>query len=147
MDKHAPLITSASSFCAGETLALIGPSGCGKTTTLKMLNRLIEPDEGQVRLGGAEAHAIPAHEWRRRIGYVIQSGGLLPHRTVAENIGLTPKLLGWNAKRIADRVSDLLDTVGLPAGEYADRAPSDLSGGQRQRVGSRGRLRLSPNCS
>ena len=120
---------------AGETLALIGPSGCGKTTTLKMVNRLIEPDEGLVRLGGEEAHAIPAHEWRRRIGYVIQSGGLLPHRSVAENIGLTPRLLGWEPKRIADKVSALLDMVGLASGDYADRAPSDLSGGQRQRVG------------
>lgn len=129
---------------AGETLALIGPSGCGKTTTLKMLNRLIEPDEGEVRLGGAEAHAIPAHDWRRRIGYVIQSGGLLPHRTVSENIGMTPRLLGWDAKRIADRVSHLLDTVGLPAGEYAGRAPSDLSGGQRQRVGLARALAAEP---
>ncbi|MBI1361558.1 MAG: ATP-binding cassette domain-containing protein [Alphaproteobacteria bacterium] len=120
---------------AGETLALIGASGCGKTTTLKMLNRLVEPDEGSVRLGGKEAHDIPAHEWRRRIGYVIQSGGLFPHRTVAENIALTPGLLGWDAQRIADKVTALLDMAGLADASYAGRAPSELSGGQRQRVG------------
>ncbi len=100
-----------------------------------MLNRLVEPDEGIVRLGGKEAHAIPAHDWRRRIGYVIQSGGLFPHRSVAENIGVTPGLLGWDAQRIADKVAALLDMVGLADNAYADRPPSDLSGGQRQRVG------------
>jgi len=129
---------------AGETLALIGPSGCGKTTTLKMLNRLIEPDEGRVRLGGQEAHAIPAHDWRRRIGYVIQSGGLLPHRSVAQNIGLTPTLLGWDAARISKKVGALLDMVGLPADTYADRSPSALSGGQRQRVGLARALAAEP---
>ncbi len=120
---------------AGETLALIGASGCGKTTTLKMLNRLIEPDVGQVRLGGAEAHEMDAHVWRRRIGYVIQNAGLFPHWTVARNVGATPRLLGWEEEKIDEAASRLLEMVGLPAAEYAERTPDALSGGQRQRVG------------
>ncbi|MBI1338814.1 ATP-binding cassette domain-containing protein [bacterium] len=120
---------------AGDALALIGPSGCGKTTTLKMINRLVEPDAGEVRLGGRSARQTPAHEWRRRIGYVIQSSGLFPHRSVAENISVTPHLLGWEKRRIAAKVEALLDMVGLDPADYADRAPADLSGGQRQRVG------------
>lgn len=122
-------------LAAGETLALIGASGCGKTTTLKMLNRLIEPDEGRVLLEGAEAHDVAAHEWRRRIGYVIQSAGLFPHWTIAENIGVTPRLLGWEEARIDAKVDALLEMVGLAPDEYAERAPAELSGGQRQRVG------------
>ena len=122
-------------LAAGETLALIGPSGCGKTTTLKLLNRLIEPDAGEVRLSGLEAHELPAPEWRRRIGYVIQSGGLFPHYTVAENISVTPRLLGWETERTASRVSDLMEMVGLPPAQFGDRKPAALSGGQAQRVG------------
>ncbi|MEO0982857.1 MAG: ABC transporter ATP-binding protein [Pseudomonadota bacterium] len=120
---------------AGETLALIGASGCGKTTTLKMINRLIEPDQGAIRLGGEAAGDVAAHEWRRRIGYVIQSAGLFPHRTVAENIQTTPRLLNWDEDRIAAKTGALLDLVGLAPAEFADRAPDELSGGQRQRVG------------
>ncbi|MEM7768011.1 MAG: ATP-binding cassette domain-containing protein, partial [Pseudomonadota bacterium] len=120
---------------ACETLALIGASGCGKTTTLKLLNRLIEPDAGEVRLDGLEAHDVPAHEWRRRIGYVIQSGGLFPHLTVFDNIAVTPKLLGWDTPRIETRTHRLLDMVGLAPGEFAARKPDALSGGQAQRVG------------
>jgi len=120
---------------AGDTLALIGASGCGKTTTLKLLNRLIEPDGGEVRLDGLEAHEIPAHEWRRRIGYVIQSAGLFPHFTVFENIAITPQLLGWDRARIDARVARLLDMVGLAPDAFADRKPDALSGGQAQRVG------------
>lgn len=120
---------------AGETLALIGASGCGKTTTLKMLNRLIEPDAGRVLLEGAEAHDVAAHEWRRRIGFVIQSAGLFPHRTIGENVSVTPKLLGWDAGRIEQKVAALLEMVGLAPDEYAARTPDELSGGQRQRVG------------
>ena len=122
-------------LAAGETLALIGPSGCGKTTTLKMLNRLIEPDDGRVMLGGAEAHDLPAHEWRRRMGFVIQSAGLFPHRTIAQNIAVTPRLLGWDGTRIAKKADALLEMVGMSPGEFADRLPAGLSGGQRQRVG------------
>ncbi|WP_169712615.1 ATP-binding cassette domain-containing protein [Henriciella aquimarina] len=119
----------------GETLALIGHSGCGKTTTLKMLNRLIEPDEGTVTLGGVRAHDMPGHEWRRRIGFVIQNAGLFPHKTVAENVLVTPKLLGWETARQQAKLEALLDMVGLPARDYAGRYPGELSGGQRQRVG------------
>lgn len=118
---------------AGETLALIGPSGCGKTTTLKLLNRLIEPDAGEVRLGGREAHEVSAPEWRRRIGYVIQAAGLFPHMTIAENIAVTPRLLGWQSRRIAARTEELLALIGLPG--YGARYPHELSGGQAQRVG------------
>ena len=120
---------------AGETLALIGHSGCGKTTTLKMLNRLIEPDEGKVMLAGTDAFGMPGHEWRRRIGFVIQQAGLFPHRTVAENVLVTPRLLGWDHARQEEKLSVLLDMVGLPATDYAGRYPAELSGGQRQRVG------------
>jgi len=119
----------------GETLALIGASGCGKTTTLKLLNRLIEPDRGEVTLDGVEAHDMPAHAWRRRIGYVIQSGGLFPHRSVVENIGVTPSLLGWEPARVSAQVSRLLDMVGLDEQVFGGRRPGELSGGQAQRVG------------
>ena len=123
------------SLAPGETLALIGPSGCGKTTVLKLLNRLVEPDAGEVRLGGLEAHEMSAHEWRRRIGYVIQSAGLFPHMSVAENIAVTPHLLGWDASRIARRTEQLLTLVGLSAQAYGARSPAELSGGQAQRIG------------
>lgn len=120
---------------AGQTLALIGPSGCGKTTILKLLNRLIEPDSGDVRLSQFAAHELAAHEWRRRIGFVVQSAGLFPHMSVAENIGTTPRLLGWDETKIYQKTQTLLQMVGLPIGEYGARKPPELSGGQRQRVG------------
>ena len=120
---------------AGETLALIGPSGCGKTTLLKLLNRLVEPDSGEVRLSGLEAHEVPAYEWRRRIGYVIQSAGLFPHLSVQENVAAAPRLLGWDEARTLTKTRELLDMMGLPFDAYATRRPSELSGGQRQRVG------------
>jgi osmoprotectant transport system ATP-binding protein len=119
----------------GETIVLIGHSGCGKTTTLKMLNRLIEPDEGEVRLAGASAFDMPAYEWRRRIGFVIQSAGLFPHKTVAENVLVTPRLLEWTVERQQAKLDQLLSMVGLPAETYGPRYPAELSGGQRQRVG------------
>ncbi len=122
-------------LAAGETLALIGPSGCGKTTCLKMINRLVEPDRGEILLEGQEAHAVAAPDWRRRIGYVIQGAGLFPHMRVGDNVAVTMRLKGWPADRIAKRTAALLDMVALPAGAYARRWPTELSGGQRQRVG------------
>jgi len=127
---------------AGEFLALVGGSGSGKTTLLKTINRLILPDAGEVRIAGVAADE-PAHLLRRRIGYVFQEVGLFPHLSVAENIAVTPKLLGWEPTRIAERVKTLLDLVALPA-EVAGRAPSELSGGQRQRVGVARALAAEP---
>lgn len=129
---------------AGETLALIGHSGCGKTTTLKMLNRLIEPDEGSLKLGGVSAFDMAGPDWRRRIGFVIQNAGLFPHRTVAENVLVTPRLLEWDEARQRAKLDALLDMVGLPAGDYADRYPAELSGGQRQRIGLARALAAEP---
>jgi len=118
----------------GEFLAMVGASGSGKTTTLKMINRLIEPDRGQVLIEGAPANGLAAPELRRRIGYVFQGVGLFPHLTVSENIGITPSLLGWSRTDIEARTLELLELVGLPRA-YASRSPAALSGGERQRVG------------
>jgi osmoprotectant transport system ATP-binding protein len=122
---------------------LVGPSGCGKTTVLRMVNRLIEPSAGRVLIDGADVRDTPAHELRRRIGHVIQSGGLFPHRSVASNIGTVPRLLGWSRGAVDDRVRELADVVGLdPA--LLDRYPAALSGGQRQRVGVARALAADP---
>lgn len=118
----------------GGFLAIVGASGSGKTTTLKMINRLVDPDRGRVLVEGREVHDVPAPELRRRIGYVFQGIGLFPHLSVAENVAITPALLGWSRPDIAARTAELLELVGLPAA-YADRAPDALSGGERQRVG------------
>jgi osmoprotectant transport system ATP-binding protein len=120
---------------AGELLVLCGPSGCGKTTTLRMINRLIEPTSGVIRIDGRDTRERGVEELRRSIGYVIQQAGLFPHLSVAENIATVPRLLGWERGRIRGRVDELLELVGLPAAEYADRLPRALSGGERQRVG------------
>lgn len=127
----------------GQTLVLLGPSGCGKTTTLKMLNRLVEPTGGEIRVGGRNVRTLPPAELRRGIGYVIQETGLFPHYTVAENVGVVPRLLGWEVARIRARVDELLDLMGLPAA-LADRAPATLSGGQQQRVGIARALAADP---
>ena len=119
----------------GTSCALIGPSGCGKTTTLRMVNRLVEPTSGEILLGGQDALRMDAVTLRRGIGYVIQEGGLFPHRTVAENVATVPRLLGWDAARIAARVEAALSLVGLDPGRFRDRWPHQLSGGERQRVG------------
>ncbi|MGE5570204.1 MAG: ATP-binding cassette domain-containing protein [Rhodospirillales bacterium] len=129
---------------AGETLVLLGRSGSGKTTALKAINRLIVPTSGAVEVEGR-----PTTEWdpirlRRRIGYVIQDVGLFPHFTVAENIGLAPKLEGWPKSKIEERVRELLAEVGLPPDEFAHRRPAELSGGQRQRVGVARALAAEP---
>ncbi len=119
---------------AGSFVALVGSSGSGKTTALKMINRLVEPDSGEVRFGGETVQSHDAPGLRRRIGYVFQGVGLFPHMTVGENIGITPQLLGWSKPDIAARVDELLDLVELPR-SYAARFPNALSGGQRQRAG------------
>ena len=129
---------------AGKIIMLVGPSGCGKTTTLKMINRLIEPTEGRIVLGDEDVTAIDGDELRRRIGYVIQAGGLFPHLTVAANISIVPKMLGWDKKRIADRVDELLELVSLDPADYRDRYPKELSGGQQQRVGVARALAADP---
>jgi osmoprotectant transport system ATP-binding protein len=128
---------------AGEIVALVGPSGCGKTTILKMINRLVEPTSGVVLIGEDDARRMAPHDLRRGIGYVIQHVGLFPHRTVRENIGTVPRLLGWDKARIFERSSQLAELVGLDA-ELLDRYPAALSGGQQQRVGVARALAADP---
>jgi osmoprotectant transport system ATP-binding protein len=118
----------------GEFLAIVGGSGSGKTTLLRLANRLIEADRGSIRVEGEDVRGVDPILLRRRIGYVFQSGGLFPHLSVAGNIGITPKLLGWPAAEIAARVDELLDLVRLDRAQYRDRLPNELSGGQQQRV-------------
>lgn len=129
---------------AGKIVMLVGPSGCGKTTTLKMINRLIEPTEGRIVVGDDDVTAIDGDELRRRMGYVIQAGGLFPHMTVAANIAIVPKMLGWSKDKIAARVDELLDLVSLDPDTYRDRFPRELSGGQQQRVGVARALAADP---
>jgi osmoprotectant transport system ATP-binding protein len=131
-----PVVTDLSfAIGAGEVCVLVGPSGCGKTTTMKMVNRLVEPTSGRVTIDGEDVATLPAVELRRRIGYVIQQVGLFPHLTVADNVAVVPRLLGWPAARISGRVEELLELVGLDPGAYRARYPAALSGGERQRVG------------
>jgi len=128
----------------GETLAVIGRSGSGKTTALKLVNALLMPTAGEVRVAGRATTAWDAIRLRRRTGYVIQEMGLFPHLTVARNVGLVPELEGWPPERIGKRVEELLALVGLPAAEFAGRYPHQLSGGQRQRVGVARALAADP---
>ncbi len=128
----------------GEICMLVGPSGCGKTTTMRMVNRLIEPTSGRILLDGEDVTDVDPVGLRRRIGYVIQQVGLFPHHTVGDNIGTVPGLLGWDKNRIRARTDELLDLVGLPPAEYRDRYPHQLSGGQRQRVGVARALAADP---
>jgi osmoprotectant transport system ATP-binding protein len=128
----------------GGFVALVGGSGSGKTTTLKTINRLIAPDSGAVRIAGEAVGDVEPHLLRRRIGYVFQEVGLFPHLSVAENIAITPKLLGQTKAEMAARVDELLDLVSLPR-DYASRAPAALSGGQRQRVGVARALAARPS--
>jgi osmoprotectant transport system ATP-binding protein len=128
---------------AGEICVLVGPSGAGKTTAMKLVNRLIELDEGDIRIDGTSIRDQDVVELRRGIGYVIQQVGLFPHMTIAENIATVPRLLGWPKARTKERTSELLELVGLDS-DYADRYPAQLSGGQRQRVGLARALAVDP---
>jgi osmoprotectant transport system ATP-binding protein len=124
-------------------VAVVGDSGSGKTTLLKMINRLVDPDSGTVRVDDKPVDRVPAYELRRQIGYVFQGIGLFPHLSVGENIGVTPQLLGWPKNAIAERVTELIDLVGLPR-NFLPRMPADLSGGQQQRVGVARALAAKP---
>ncbi len=128
----------------GEICMLVGPSGCGKTTTMRMVNRLIEPTSGRILLDGDDVTHVDPVALRRRIGYVIQQVGLFPHQTVADNVGTVPGLLGWDKPRVRARTDELLELVGLPPADYRDRYPHQLSGGQRQRVGVARALAADP---
>ena len=127
----------------GETLVLLGTSGCGKTTTLKMINRLIEPSSGSIRVNGTDVSQQPGPDLRRRIGYVIQDGGLFPHYTIAEAIATVPKLIGWSPDQIQERIRELMVKLQLPE-SVLNRYPAELSGGQRQRVGLARALAVRP---
>jgi osmoprotectant transport system ATP-binding protein len=129
---------------AGEIVIFVGPSGCGKTTMMRMINRLSEPTSGRILIGDKDALSIKPTELRRSIGYAIQQAGLFPHMTIRQNVGLVPGLLRWDRKKIADRVDELLDLVGLEPGQYAERYPRQLSGGQQQRVGVARALAADP---
>ena len=128
----------------GETCVLIGPSGCGKTTTLRMINRLVEPSAGRILINGRPNDAVPPEELRRQIGYVIQGVGLFEHLTVAQNVGVVPRLLGWPQSRIQERVEELLALVGLEPAVFRNKYPRQLSGGEQQRVGVARALAADP---
>ena len=128
----------------GEVCVLIGPSGCGKTTTMRLINRMIEPTSGRIELQGRDVTHMDAVELRRGIGYVIQQVGLFPHLTIAENIATVPRLLGWDQARTEKRIDELLELVALAPATYRDRYPRDLSGGQKQRVGVARALAADP---
>ena len=140
----SPAVQSLSlSVEVGETVVLVGPSGCGKTTTLKMINRLIEPTSGSIVIDGTSVTDLPAHELRRGIGYVIQQIGLFPHRTIRRNIATVPGLLGWEKGRVARRIDELAELVDINP-DMLDRYPSELSGGERQRIGVARALAADP---
>jgi len=144
-EGSAPAVDNISmEIPAGEIVMLVGPSGCGKTTTMKMINRLIEPTSGRILIGDDDVTKRDPDELRRHIGYVIQGAGLFPHFTVGDNIAIVPKLLKWDKDRIAARVDELLDLVSLDPAQYRDRYPRELSGGQQQRVGVARALAADP---
>jgi osmoprotectant transport system ATP-binding protein len=146
-DGGRTLAVDEVSFCAasGELVALVGESGSGKTTTLKTVNRLVEPSSGQVLIDGNEVSDRDAVELRRSIAYVFQGIGLFPHLSIARNVGITPTLLGWDDDRIARRTAELLELVGLDPAVFGPRMPAELSGGQRQRVGFARALAAGPS--
>ena len=141
----APIISNLNvTVKRGETLVLLGESGCGKTTTLRLVNLLLLPTSGDVLVEGISTSVWDPIRLRRRTGYVIQEAGLFPHFTVEENVALVPELEGWDKRRVSDRVSELLELVGLDAKQFASRSPGELSGGQRQRVGVARALAAEP---
>lgn len=143
--KAAPAVDNVTiEFPAGEIVMLVGPSGCGKTTTMKMINRLIEPTSGRILIGEEDVTRRDPDQLRRHIGYVIQGAGLFPHYTVGENIAIVPRLLKWDKERVSARIDELLDLVNLDPAEYRDRYPRELSGGQQQRVGVARALAADP---
>jgi osmoprotectant transport system ATP-binding protein len=143
--KSAPAVDNITiEIPAGEIVMLVGPSGCGKTTTMKMINRLIEPTSGRILIGDEDVTHRDPDQLRRHIGYVIQGAGLFPHLTVADNIAIVPRLLKWDKQRTAARVDELLDLVNLEPAQYRDRYPRELSGGQQQRVGVARALAADP---
>src|SRR5436853_3967373 len=127
-----------------QTCVLIGPSGCGKTTTLRMINRLTDPDSGRILVDGVDTRGVDPAALRLKMGYVIQQTGLFPHMTVGDNVGTVPRLWKWDKRRIDKRIDELLELVGLAPSEYRDRYPHQLSGGQRQRVGFARALAADP---
>ena len=133
--EHTAVADLSLEIADGELCVLVGPSGCGKTTTMRMINRLIEPTSGRILIGEEDILQLDPVQLRRRIGYVIQQIGLFPHHTIADNVATVPRLLGWKKDRITARVDELLHLVGLEPTQFADRYPHQLSGGQRQRVG------------
>jgi osmoprotectant transport system ATP-binding protein len=145
LPSGAPLISGLTlSIARGETLVLLGRSGSGKTTTLKLINRLLEPTEGEILIAGRPSLSWDPIQLRRGIGYVIQDAGLFPHWTVERNVGLVPRLERWPEEKIQARVREMLALVGLPPEEFAERRPSGLSGGQKQRVGVARALAADP---
>ncbi|WP_025620142.1 ABC transporter ATP-binding protein [Salinispora cortesiana] len=143
--QKAPVVDNMSmTIQQGEIIVFVGPSGCGKTTTMKMINRLIEPSSGRILIDGTDVTALDGNDLRRQIGYVIQQVGLFPHMSVATNVGLVPKMLGWDRKRIEARADELLHLVGLEPAIYRNRLPRQLSGGQQQRVGVARALAADP---
>ncbi|MFC7788086.1 ABC transporter ATP-binding protein [Microbacterium sp. MAHUQ-60] len=143
--QQAPAVDDFSmSVRPGELVMFVGPSGCGKTTTMKMINRIIEPSSGSIAIDGRDVLSLDPNELRRHIGYVIQQIGLFPHMTIAENIAVVPRLLGWSKQKTADRIDELLTTVQLDPGTFATRYPKQLSGGQQQRVGVARALAADP---
>jgi len=145
LPSGAPLVSGLNlQVKSGETLVLLGRSGSGKTTTLKLINRLLEPTEGEIFITGRAGSAWDPIELRRGIGYVIQDAGLFPHWSVERNVALVPHLERWPEERVRARVTEMLELVGLPPGQFATRRPSELSGGQKQRVGVARALAADP---
>ncbi|HIW61174.1 MAG TPA: betaine/proline/choline family ABC transporter ATP-binding protein [Candidatus Stackebrandtia excrementipullorum] len=142
--KSAAVNNVSLTIPAGEIVVLVGPSGCGKTTTMRMINRLIEPTDGEILIDGEDVRRKDPNELRRHIGYVIQAGGLFPHMTVADNVALVPGMLKWERSKIADRVEEMLSLVGLDPDRFMKRYPRQLSGGQQQRVGVARALAADP---